>query len=161
MSKRRRTPDLVATVTGAQPVEESAPAEPLAERTKPDSPRGTSDAGERARAAEKPTARGTGKKLSSGGRRSDGDAPRWGAEPERSNFTFRLSEEVSDELERLILALRLDHGVRASRSEIAEVALQLVVEDTSERGEKSDLVKRLSGKLRRRYDRDADKPASK
>ncbi len=159
MSKRRRTPDLVATVTGAPPVEEKA----APERMKPRSSGKSGDEGKRARpAAEK---KAVASPTTVGGRGRTGafgeEAPHWSAEPERSNFTFRLSGEVSDELERLILALRLDHGVRASRSEIAEVALQLALEDAGKRGEKSDLVKRLSGRLRRRHDGGADKAASK
>jgi hypothetical protein len=163
MSKRRRTPDLVATVTGAAPAEEKAAPEQAKLRSGGDG----GGAGERARpAAEKekkqqrPSAHGT-RGGASQAREADAGGPRWSAEPERSNFTFRLSGEVSDELERLILSLRLDHGVRASRSEIAEVALQLAVEDATRRGEKSDLVKRLSGKLRRRHDRDTGKASSK
>lgn len=155
MGKRRRTPDLVTTVTGEQPVEKAA-----LEQAKPDTTGDTGGAGGdesrggRGQTATKPRARKDREKsaTSDASEGSVGDVPRWSAEPKRSNFTFRLSEEVSDELERLILALRFEHGVRASRSEITEVALQLAIEDAGKRGEKSDVVKRLSGKLRRRDD---------
>jgi hypothetical protein len=39
----------------------------------------------------------------------------------------------------------LERDVRSSRSEIAEVALRIAVEDVRERGRESELAKRLSG----------------
>lgn len=163
MSKRRRTPNLVETITGNEPGESPEHGE--------ESKRASTS--ERSAHTQQESA-GTDRVYGSNGERerrtsdnsassrsgvSASEVPHWSAEPKRSNVTFRLSEEVSDELERLILTLRLDHGVRTSRSEITEVALQLAVEDAERRGEFSDVVKRLSGKLRRRHD--GDKDASK
>lgn len=173
MSRRRRTPDLVATVTGAEPreaeAEAAAPVEApkrrrtTDEQTPPaDRQTGRTTPARAVGSARSNATRGRQKGAAAKNAEAEGNAaPRWSAEPKRSNFTFRLSEEVSDELERLIMALRFEHGIRASRSEIAEVALQVAVEDAGSRGEKSDVVKRLSGKLRRRHDGDAAKSASK
>jgi hypothetical protein len=68
----------------------------------------------------------------------------WEEHPERVGITFNLSKQLSTELDKLRLELESD--VRASRSEIAEVALRLAVEDVRGRGRESELVKRLSGR---------------
>jgi hypothetical protein len=66
----------------------------------------------------------------------------WEEHPERVGITFNLSKQVSAELDNLQLELEKD--VRSSRSEIAEVALRIAVEDVRGRGRESELVKRLS-----------------
>jgi len=50
------------------------------------------------------------------------------------------------ELETLRWELRLEGDVRPSRSEIAEAALRIAVEDVRERGEESELSRRLGGR---------------
>ena len=67
----------------------------------------------------------------------------WERHPERVGITFNLSKQVSTELDKL--RLELEEDVRPSRSEIAEAALRIAVEDVRERGRESELVKRLSG----------------
>jgi hypothetical protein len=57
-------------------------------------------------------------------------------------ITFNLSKQLITELDNLQLELGKD--VRSSRSEIAEVALRIAVEDVRGRGRESELVKRLS-----------------
>jgi hypothetical protein len=68
----------------------------------------------------------------------------WEEHPERVGITFNLSKQLSTELDKLRLELESD--VRTSRSEIAEVALRLAVEDVRGRGRESELVKRLRGR---------------
>lgn len=75
---------------------------------------------------------------------SPGAAVSWGEGPERVGITFNLSKQLGAELERL--RLELEGEVRPSRSEIAEAALRIAVEDARERGPESELVKRLSGR---------------
>ncbi len=70
----------------------------------------------------------------------------WEDHPERVGITFNLSKQVSTELDKLRLELELEGGVRASKSEIAEAALRVAVEDVRGRGRESELVKRLSGR---------------
>jgi len=70
----------------------------------------------------------------------------WEEHPERVGVTFNLSKQVSTELDRLRLELELEGGIRPSRSEIAEVALRIAVEDARGRGREGELVKRLSGR---------------
>ncbi|MDQ5827500.1 MAG: hypothetical protein M3441_25390 [Chloroflexota bacterium] len=59
-------------------------------------------------------------------------------------ITFNLSKQLITELDNL--QLELERDVRSSRSEIAEVALRIAVEDVRGRGRESELVKRLSGR---------------
>jgi hypothetical protein len=66
----------------------------------------------------------------------------WERHPERVGITFNLSKQVSTEVDKL--RLELEEDVRPSRSEIAEEALRIAVEDVRERGRESELVKRLS-----------------
>ncbi|MDQ4062993.1 MAG: hypothetical protein M3122_03655 [Actinomycetota bacterium] len=66
----------------------------------------------------------------------------WEEHPERVGITFNLSKQLITELDSLRLGLERD--VRTSRSEIAEVALRIAVEDVRGRGRESELVKRLS-----------------
>ena len=68
----------------------------------------------------------------------------WEEHPERVGVTFNLSKQVSTELDRLRLELELEEDVHPSKSEIAEVALRIAVEDARGRGRESELVKRLS-----------------
>jgi hypothetical protein len=70
----------------------------------------------------------------------------WEEHPERVGITFNLSKQVSKELDKLRLELELEGDVRFSKSEIAEAALRVAVEDVRGRGRESDLVKRLSGR---------------
>ena len=70
----------------------------------------------------------------------------WEEHPERVGITFNLSKQVSTELDKLRLELELEGGGRSSKSEIAEAALRVAVEDVRGRGRESDLVKRLSGR---------------
>jgi hypothetical protein len=74
----------------------------------------------------------------------DGGPVVWEEHPERVGVTFNLSKQVSMELERLRLELELEGDARSSRSEIAEVALRIAVEDARGRGRESDLVKGLA-----------------
>lgn len=66
----------------------------------------------------------------------------WEEGPERVGITFNLSKQVGVELERLRLELGGD-DVRPSRSEIAEAALRITIEDARARGKESELLKRL------------------
>ena len=68
----------------------------------------------------------------------------WEEHPERVGVTFNLSKQVSTELDKLRLELELEEDVHPSKSEIAEVALRIAVEDARGRGRESELVKRLS-----------------
>lgn len=80
-------------------------------------------------------------------RGSSDAAVSWDERPERVGVTFNLSKQVNAELERFRRELRLEEGdVRPSRSEVAELALRLAVEDALERGEESELVKRLGAR---------------
>ena len=74
--------------------------------------------------------------------RSPGAVVSWDERPERVGITFNLSKQLGAELERL--RLDLEEDVRPSRSEIAEAALRIAIEDVRERGQESELVKRLS-----------------
>ena len=67
----------------------------------------------------------------------------WDERPERVGITFNLSKQLGAELERLRWELRPDGDARLSRSEIAEAALRIAVEDARERGEESELSRRL------------------
>ncbi len=67
----------------------------------------------------------------------------WEEQPERVGIAFNLSKQVSTELDKLRLELRPEGDVRPSKSEIAEAALRIAVEDVRERGRESELAKRL------------------
>ena len=73
----------------------------------------------------------------------------WERSPQRTGTTFNLSKQVSRELDRLRLELQFDQDIRSSKSEIAEIAIQIAIEDAHERGRESELLKRLSGNYRR------------
>ena len=77
-------------------------------------------------------------------RESRGAAVSWDERPERVGITFNLSKQLGAELERL--RLELEGDVRPSRSEIAEAALRIAIEEARERGKESELVKRLIGR---------------
>lgn len=66
----------------------------------------------------------------------------WEGHPERVGITFNLSKQVSTELDEL--RLELEGDIHPSKSEITEVALRIALEDVRERGEESELIKRLS-----------------
>jgi hypothetical protein len=73
----------------------------------------------------------------------DEGAVSWEEPPERVGVTFNLSKQVSTELDKLRLELELEGDIRPSKSEIAEVALRIAVEDARGRGRESELVRRL------------------
>ena len=98
--------------------------------------------------------RGAHQETSSRSRVSEGTGA-WEEHPERVGITFNLSKQVSTELDKL--RLELEGDIRPSRSEIAEVALQIAVEDVRGRGGESELVKRLSGRHAARATDAADK----
>jgi hypothetical protein len=77
-------------------------------------------------------------------RGSTGAVVSWDEKLERVGITFNLSKQLGAELERLRRELPLEGEVRPSRSEIAEVALRIAVEDVRVRGGKSELSRRLS-----------------
>ncbi len=79
----------------------------------------------------------------------DGREISWDPSPNRTGTTFNLSRQVSKELDRLRLELQLDEDIRSSKSEIAEIALQITIEDAYARGPQSELLKRLGGNYRR------------
>jgi hypothetical protein len=86
-------------------------------------------------------------------RGSPGTVVSWEERPERVGITFNLSKQLGAELESLRHELRLEGEVRPSRSEIAEVALRIAVEDVRVRGAESELSRRLG---ERRGDQSAD-----
>jgi hypothetical protein len=73
----------------------------------------------------------------------------WELHPQRTGTTFNLSKQVNRELDRLRLELQLEEDIRSSKSEIAEIALQIAIEDARSRGTESELLKRLGGNYRR------------
>ncbi|MEJ7841735.1 MAG: hypothetical protein WKF95_08165 [Rubrobacter sp.] len=79
-------------------------------------------------------------------RGSPGAVVSWDERPERVGITFNLSKQLGAELERLRSELRVEGDVRPSRSEIAEAALRIAVEDARERGEESELSRRVGGR---------------
>ena len=62
-------------------------------------------------------------------------------QPERVGVAFNLSKQLSTELDRI--RHELEEDTHPSKSEIAEVALRIAVEDVRSRGRESELVKRL------------------
>lgn len=70
----------------------------------------------------------------------------WEEQPGRVGVTFNLSKQLAAELERLREELRPGEDARPSRSEIAEAALRIAVEDARERGEESEVSRRLGGR---------------
>lgn len=77
---------------------------------------------------------------------SPGAGVSWDEGPERVGVTFNLSKQLAAELERLRWDLRSGDDVRPSRSELVEVALRIVAEDVRQRGEESELYRRLAGR---------------
>jgi PII-like signaling protein len=77
---------------------------------------------------------------------SSGASVSWDEKPERVGMTFNLSKQLGSELERLRGELGREGETRPSRSEIAEVALRIAVEDVRERGEGSEVARRLGAK---------------
>jgi YD repeat-containing protein len=74
---------------------------------------------------------------------SPGSVVSWDEKAERVGVAFNLSKQLSVELEKLRWELRSGEDVRPSKSEIAEVALRMAVEDVRERSEESELWRRL------------------
>ena len=74
---------------------------------------------------------------------SSGSVVSWDEKAERVGIAFNLSKQLSVELEKLRWELRSGEDVRPSKSEIAEVALRMAVEDVRERSEESELSRRL------------------
>jgi hypothetical protein len=70
----------------------------------------------------------------------------WEEHPERVGITFNLSKQLSTELDKLRLELQGERDIRTSKSEIAEVALRIALEDVQRGGRESELVERLSGR---------------
>ncbi len=77
-------------------------------------------------------------------RGSSGAATSWDERTERVGVTFNLSKQLCAELEGLRWELRSEEDVRPSRSELVEAALRIAVEDVRERGEESELSRRLA-----------------
>lgn len=75
------------------------------------------------------------------GEGAEGTVPRED-NPQRVSMTFDLSRQVAAELEELWRELEADP--RPSKSEIAEEALRIALEDVRRRGTQSELVERLS-----------------
>lgn len=65
----------------------------------------------------------------------------WEENPERVGVAFNLSKQVSTELDRI--RLELEDDTRPSKSEIAEVAFRITIEDVRSKGRQSELIKRL------------------
>ncbi len=78
--------------------------------------------------------------------RGSSGAVSWDEKPERVGITVNLSKQLSAELERLRWELRSGTDVQPSKSEIAEVAFRIAVEDVRDRGEESELSRRLAGR---------------
>ncbi len=76
-------------------------------------------------------------------RGSFGAAVSWDEKPERVGITFNLSKQLGAELEWVRSELRSEDA-QPSRSEITEMALRIAVEDVRERGEESELSRRLA-----------------
>ena len=74
---------------------------------------------------------------------SPGAVVSWDEKAERVGIAFNLSKQLSIELEKLRWELRSGADVRPSKSEIAEVALRIAVEDVRERSKESELSRRL------------------
>ena len=89
--------------------------------------------------------RGAGEQTGSPSLMGEGTVP-WGEHPERVGITFNLSKQLSTELDKLRLELERERDIRTSKSEIAEVALRIALEDVQRGGRESELVKRLSGR---------------
>ena len=65
----------------------------------------------------------------------------WEDNSELVGVAFNLSKQLTAELDRI--RLELEEDTHPSKSEIAEVALRIAVEDVRSRGRESELVKRL------------------
>jgi len=65
----------------------------------------------------------------------------WGEGPELVGVAFNLSKQLNTELDRL--RHELEEDTHPSKSEIAEVALRIAVEDFRSRGRESELAKRI------------------
>ncbi len=74
---------------------------------------------------------------------SPGAVVSWDEKGERVGIAFNLSKQLGVELERLRWELRSGEDVRPSKSEIAEVALRIAVEDVRVRSTESELSRRL------------------
>ena len=81
--------------------------------------------------------------------RPGGGQIEWHTNPTRRKATFNLSDQVQRELEKLWMHLRVQEEIPTSKSEIVEIAIQLVIEDIEEQGDYSALMRRLSRQARR------------
>ncbi len=86
-------------------------------------------------------------------RGSPGAVISWDESSERVGITFNLSKQLGAELESLRQELQMEGAVRPSRSEIAEAALWIAVEDVRVKNTESELFRKLS---ERRVDHTAD-----
>ena len=100
---------------------------------------GSGARGEERTLLESRGSRGAGKQTGSPSLMGEGTVS-WGEHPERVGVTFNLSKQLSTELD------KLRRDIRTSKSEIAEVALRIALEDVQRGGRESELVKRLSGR---------------
>jgi hypothetical protein len=78
----------------------------------------------------------------------------WEENPELVGVAFNLSKQLSAELDRI--RLELEEDMHPSKSEIAEVALQIAVEDYRSRGRDSELVKGIDERHAARAADDTD-----
>jgi hypothetical protein len=69
------------------------------------------------------------------------DTASWDEGPELVGVAFNLSKSVNTELDRI--RHELEEDTRPSKSEIAEVALRIAVEDFRSRGRESELAERI------------------
>ena len=87
-----------------------------------------------------------------GSRQAADDLPvSWEENPERVGVAFNLSKQLSMELDRIRHELEEDR--HPSKSEIAEVALRIAVEDFWSSGRESELVRRIEERHASRFDR--------
>jgi hypothetical protein len=73
----------------------------------------------------------------------------WNSKPVRHKQSYMLSDQVSEELDKLYLQIRLG-GKDCSKSELVEIALQVLLERVQAEGIEGPLLQRLSGKAKRK-----------
>jgi hypothetical protein len=84
--------------------------------------------------------------------------PSWEGNAERVGVAFNLSRRVNTELDRI--RLEMEEETHPSKSEIAEVALRIAVEDFRSRGRESELARRIEERhaTRATYTSEGDGP---